>query len=309
MREKAMRFGGLIAGVAAAALLAAPGLASAHGFGGGGGGHFGGGGGAHFAGGAHFGGARVSGFGGGHYAAMPRFGGTAHYAASPRYGYASRYAAGSRFSASRGFGSYHGYAAAGGARVAASSAWNSRAFHGVPGRTWYGPGYGYHAYWAGGYWGGYYWPRAYYGWAFPWFFATLPLGYSAYWWGGIPYYYVNSVYYVWDADANGYVVTDPPPVSGGGAGADTSADYSAAGPAGDTGSAPAGSAADDVYMYPANGQSPQQQSTDRYECHKWAQDQTGFDPTQPSGGSGSASPDDYRRAMIACLNGRGYSTQ
>lgn len=34
-----------------------------------------------------------------------------------------------------------------------------------------------------------------------------------------------------------------------------------------------------VYAYPQAGQSEQQQSRDRFECHQWAVSQTGFDPT------------------------------
>ena len=37
----------------------------------------------------------------------------------------------------------------------------------------------------------------------------------------------------------------------------------------------------DVYIYPNKGQNEQQQSKDRYECHTWAVQQTGFDPTKP----------------------------
>jgi uncharacterized protein YcfJ len=37
--------------------------------------------------------------------------------------------------------------------------------------------------------------------------------------------------------------------------------------------------AQDMYVYPAKGQSEQQLSTDRYECHRWAVTETGFDPT------------------------------
>jgi Glycine zipper 2TM domain len=37
-----------------------------------------------------------------------------------------------------------------------------------------------------------------------------------------------------------------------------------------------------VYAYPQNGQSPDQQSRDRYECSEWAVHQTGFDPTAPT---------------------------
>ena len=33
------------------------------------------------------------------------------------------------------------------------------------------------------------------------------------------------------------------------------------------------------YVYPARGQSPEQQSRDQYECHNWAVSQTGVNPT------------------------------
>lgn len=51
------------------------------------------------------------------------------------------------------------------------------------------------------------------------------------------------------------------------------------------------------YMYPKNGQSAQQQATDRQECEQWA--------TQQAHGVTTGS--DFRRAMIACIQGRGYS--
>lgn len=35
------------------------------------------------------------------------------------------------------------------------------------------------------------------------------------------------------------------------------------------------------YVYPAKGQTPEQQQKDQYECHQWAVQQTGFDPSQP----------------------------
>lgn len=37
-----------------------------------------------------------------------------------------------------------------------------------------------------------------------------------------------------------------------------------------------------VYAYPQHGQSPDQQSRDRYECSLWAVHQTGFDPSAPN---------------------------
>jgi hypothetical protein len=35
------------------------------------------------------------------------------------------------------------------------------------------------------------------------------------------------------------------------------------------------------FVYPAKGQSPQQQQKDEGECHQWAVGKTGFDPTKP----------------------------
>ncbi len=67
-----------------------------------------------------------------------------------------------------------------------------------------------------------------------------------------------------------------------------------------------------VFIYPRQGQSEALQARDRYECHLWAVDRTGCDPTQPS--TGSMPKDrlaqvraDYFRAQAACLEGRGYT--
>jgi Glycine zipper len=38
----------------------------------------------------------------------------------------------------------------------------------------------------------------------------------------------------------------------------------------------------DIYAYPTNGQSAEQQDRDRYDCLQWAVQQTGFDPSSPS---------------------------
>jgi hypothetical protein len=51
-------------------------------------------------------------------------------------------------------------------------------------------------------------------------------------------------------------------------------------------------------MYPKNGQSEEQQSIDKRECQQWAASQAG---------GGAANSSDYRRAMMACIEGRGYS--
>jgi hypothetical protein len=48
--------------------------------------------------------------------------------------------------------------------------------------------------------------------------------------------------------------------------------------------------AQSLYVYPAKGQSPEQQNRDQYECHNWAVSQTGFDPTAPSTQAYAAAP-------------------
>jgi len=40
-----------------------------------------------------------------------------------------------------------------------------------------------------------------------------------------------------------------------------------------------------MYVYPGKGQTPEQQSKDQYECHAWAVQQTGFDPSQANPGN------------------------
>jgi hypothetical protein len=195
------------------------------------------------------------------------------------------------------------------AHVAGLSGRPAYAGHPGYGYGWGRGGFGWHRpYWGGGYWRGGYWPRAYYGWSYPWFLGVLPAVYATYWWGGVPYYYANDVYYTYNSGYNGYVVTDPPPTDSGdsdsGAGNGT---YSAAEP-GDVQSNNSGAGgSSNVYAYPKDGQSDEQQSTDRYECHRWAVAQSGFDPTQTSRATGNST--DYRRAMAACLDGRGYSAK
>lgn len=119
----------------------------------------------------------------------------------------------------------------------------------------------------------------------------LPAYYSTLWVGGAPYYYANDTYYSWNAAQNGYEVVAPP---------------------NDQGASTAPPPSDELFTYPQSGQTPEQQATDQYECHKWAVSQSGFDPTQSGGGAsdpaGSAR-DNYQRALRACLEGRGYSVR
>ena len=46
-----------------------------------------------------------------------------------------------------------------------------------------------------------------------------------------------------------------------------------------------------IFVYPNNGQTPEQTDRDRYECHVWAVQQTGVDPSRPG-----ASP--YERVVV-----------
>src|SRR5580698_7585501 len=128
--------------------------------------------------------------------------------------------------------------------------------------------------------------------------GVLPPYYSTVWFGGVPYYYADNVYYTWQPDQNSYVVADPP------ANADTPSPPPSPPP-------PADGMQSDLMIYPKNGQTQEQQAADQFECNNWAKGQTGFDPTQPGGGSAAAgNPDvargNYDRAMSACLQGRGY---
>lgn len=44
-----------------------------------------------------------------------------------------------------------------------------------------------------------------------------------------------------------------------------------------------GFAEERIFVYPAQGQSDQQQAEDRYHCHRWAVEATGFDPMSVAG--------------------------
>jgi hypothetical protein len=159
---------------------------------------------------------------------------------------------------------------------------------------WHGGYYGGWGGWRGGYWGP--------GWGWGWglglgaglYFATLPLYYQTYYWGGVPYYYADNTYYIYDPNQRQYETVAPP--DGLASQVEGNSPASTGGPAGD------------VIAYPKNGQTADQQSKDRFECHEWAAGQTGYDPT--TGGAAPANKrNDYMRAQVACLEGRGYSVQ
>lgn len=104
------------------------------------------------------------------------------------------------------------------------------------------------------------------------------------WIGSTLYFLAAGTCYLWSADRKQYVVVQPPPAV----------------PA-----LPAGSY--EVIACPSAGQSQDQQARDRYECHRWAVNQSGFDPSSATQAPPATTADYYRRALGACLSGRGYS--
>jgi hypothetical protein len=128
------------------------------------------------------------------------------------------------------------------------------------------------------------------------FVRVLPSSYTTLRIRGLPYYYANDTYYLWREDNQAYEVVETPP------GADAA-----------TVDAPTPPGGDGLFVYPNNAQTQEQQARDRYQCHLWSTQQTGFDP---SADSANVSPQqtrekraDYLRAMSACLTGRGYTVR
>jgi hypothetical protein len=128
-------------------------------------------------------------------------------------------------------------------------------------------------------------------------YVSVPPPYhTTMWIGGSLYFYADDTYYRWVDARSAYEVVGRPP------GADVPRLTSSK-------EEPAPSS----FVYPRNGQSTEQQSTDRYECHTWSKGQTGFDPAQPGGGvaqdENGLRSSEYQRAVNACLEARGYSVK
>jgi hypothetical protein len=66
-----------------------------------------------------------------------------------------------------------------------------------------------------------------------------------------------------------------------------------------------------VVLYPKNGQTPDQQARDRYECYRFAVAQSGFDPMRPTRApsQGNEPQSNYERAQSACFEARGYASR
>lgn len=184
----------------------------------------------------------------------------------------------------RGFGGGGGHGGFGGGGFGGHG-FAARGFggRGFAGRGYYG---GYGRGWGGrGYYGG--WGCC--GWGWGWgaglglglWLSVLPWDYETLWWDGVPYYYADNAYYQWDAQMGQYQQVQPPPQV---------AQQAAAAPAADT----------ELFAYPKNGQSTQQQATDKAQCREWARGQSGYSeapstappPPPPNSAPGQGSVND-----------------
>lgn len=119
--------------------------------------------------------------------------------------------------------------------------------------------------------------------------SVLPHGFITFSVGGVSYYYANDTYYLWDDDYEAYVVVEKPSA------ADEAITRATEGR---------------LFVYPNHGQTEEQQANDRYECHRWAVHESHVDPTLEE--DDELSPQDrrnYKRAISACLEGRGYTVK
>ena len=66
---------------------------------------------------------------------------------------------------------------------------------------------------------------------------------------------------------------------------------------------------DQWFVYPSKGQNQQQAANDRYECNRWATNESGYDPDLRTHRNPETGPVAYGRALSACLEGRGYAVR
>jgi hypothetical protein len=119
---------------------------------------------------------------------------------------------------------------------------------------------------------------------------SLPAYSQEVWIGSALFFVAAGTYYTYQNDTQDYVVAYPPqnvePVY--------------------TPQMPPASPYDPI-AYPANGQSAEQVAQDKYDCYRWSVDQSSFDPADPNSPQAPAMIQVYRRSMMACLMGRGYT--
>jgi len=107
------------------------------------------------------------------------------------------------------------------------------------------------------------------------------------WVGSALFFLAAGAYYTYEASTQQYVVVEPP----------------VANPQPQP--QPAGNGYD-VMAYPVNGQTPEQIDQDRYDCYRWAVQQSGFDPAAITYQPAPQVVQTYRQAQGNCLSSRGY---
>jgi hypothetical protein len=201
-----------------------------------------------------------------------------------------------------GGGGGHGGGGGGGGHAAGGFHGGGGGFHGGYGGWRAGPGW--HGGWRGGYYGRYGWCCG--GWGWGWglgfYLPLLPWYYDTYWWNGIPYYYADGNYYLWDGDLGAYEAVEPP------------AGLSSTPPPGSSSAPSRPAVSTELFAYPKAGQSQEQQRKDKDECRRWAAAETGFNAKPAAAGQGAAvqnavGQEDYLRAEAACLEARNYSVK
>ena len=65
----------------------------------------------------------------------------------------------------------------------------------------------------------------------------------------------------------------------------------------------------EMVAYPINGQSPAQIGQDRYDCYRWAVEQSDFDPAKATYAPAPQVVQTYRQAQGSCLSSRGYQVR
>jgi hypothetical protein len=147
-----------------------------------------------------------------------------------------------------------------------------------------------------GYYRGWGWDGLGFGLGYGLFFDSLPLYYSTLWWNDVPYYYADANYYQWNSAVHAYETVRPPREV-------------------KSQSALSEATFIDLFAYPNNKQTTEQQAQDRSDCRGWAAQQIGLDPTQAGDAvvvatvAATTQREDYLRAQAACLEARGYSVK
>ena len=156
-----------------------------------------------------------------------------------------------------------------------------------PGQHWQVPYRGQNYYFSGGYW---YRPQG------PRYIVVHPpygirVGFlpdyaREVWFGSTLMFLAAGAYYAYQPATRDYIVVQPP------------ANYQQP-------------ASNDYEMVadPINGQSPAQIGQDRYDCYRWAVEQSGFDPAKATYAPAPQVVQTYRQAQGSCLSSRGYQVR